>query len=298
MESKKVLTYGLLLSVILIWALSWPISKLGLMDMPPMWYSAFRLVVGFVTIFIILLFQKKIKIPKKQDIPLIMSIGLLQMACFLILINGGLLFVDAGRSAILVYSTPFLITPIAVLFFDERLTKAKLIGLLLGGLGILLLFNPWTFNWHDHHTLIGNVLLLLAAVCWAVAMLHTRYGIWHSPSIQLVPWQLLIAGFFVIMACLILNPHPQINWNSRLIWTGLYNGILATGFAYAAIIYVSQKLPVINTSLLLLGVPVAGLVFSSLLLSEKLTWVTSAALALIISGLIAIAMDKSTDIKA
>lgn len=260
--------------------------------MPPIWYSALRLAIGFITIFGILLWQKKIQLPSRKDLPLIFTIGLLQMACFLILINGGLLFVDAGRSAILVYSTPFLVTPIAVLFFEEKLTRFKLLGLLFGLVGLLLLFNPWSFDWHNSHTVIGNVLLLLAALCWAIAMLHTRYGTWHSPSLKLVPWQLLIASVFVIGAAYLVQPHPAISWTTRLWLTAIYNGVLATGFAYAAIIAVSKNLPVVNTSLLLLGVPVLGLILSSLWLGEHITANISIAMLFIVAGLATIVLER------
>ena len=291
-NSDTLYTYVLLAAVILVWAIAWPTSKMGLIDMPPLWFSAFRLCTGFIAIFLILLLQKKIKIPKLSDTPLILSIGLLQMACFLILMNGGLLFVDAGRSAILVYSTPFLVTPIAVLFFGEKLTTAKIFGLLAGLIGFLILFNPWRFDWYNEKVVIGNLLLLLAAACWAVAMLHTRYGTWHSPSIQLVPWQLLIASIFVLGICLIIDPHPHIIWTKRLLFVGLYNGLLATSFGYAAIIYVSQRLPATTTSMLLLGVPVLGLLTSAWLLGESLNFEKILALILIVSGLAGMTLAK------
>lgn len=296
MQRGSIPTYSLLASVIVIWSLAWPTSKIGLMDMPPLWFTEFRLLSGFLTVFLILLFQKKIKIPKVRDLPLILSIGLLQMACFLLLINGGLLFVGAGRSAILVYSTPFLVTPIAILFFGERLTTYKLLGLLLGFLGVITLFNPWGFDWHNQQIIMGNLLLLLAAACWAIAMIHTRYGTWHSSSLQLVPWQLLLALISVLIVCFIINPHPKINFTPRLLVMGLYNGVLATGFAYAAIIYVSQRLPVITTSLLLLGVPVLGLLFSAWMLGERLTFDIILALILILVGLFFISFDKNNDV--
>jgi drug/metabolite transporter (DMT)-like permease len=292
MTNKSLLSYILLFLVIVIWAVAWPASKIGLMDMPPIWYTALRLCIGFITVFLLLLVQKKITLPKKRDLPLILTIGLLQMACFLILINGGLLFVDAGRSAILVYSTPFLVTPIAVLFFQEKITYIKLGGLLLGLLGLLMLFTPWNFDWHNTNTVIGNSLLLLAALCWAIAMLHTRYGTWHSPSLNLVPWQLLIACIFVIVTAFITQPHPQISWTTRLWVTGIYNGVLATGFAYAAIIYVSKELPVVKTSLLLLGVPVLGLLISAAWLGEKITSNTLIAMLFIMAGLVAIVLER------
>lgn len=292
MTEKPITTYTLLFLVVFIWALAWPVSKIGLMDMPPIWYSALRLAIGFLTIFIILAFQRKIKVPTRKDLPLILSIGLLQMACFLVLLNGGLMFVDAGRSAILVYSTPFIVTPIAVLLFDEKLTSIKLLGLLLGLFGLIILFNPWSFNWHDIHTVIGNTMLLLAAACWAIAMLHTRYGTWHSSSLSLVPWQLLLASISVIGTAFIIEPHPTIAWTHRLWWTVIFNGVLATGFAYAAIIYVCQKLPVVSTSLLLLSVPVLGLIMSSIWLGEPITASIVIAMLFIIAGLTTIILEK------
>jgi len=297
MKQSLGFTYLLLGLVIIIWAIAWPTSKIGLIDMPPIWFSVFRLCTGFLAMIIILLFQKKIKLPTSKDMPFIFSIGLLQMAGFLILINEGLSFVDAGRSAILVYTTPFLVTPIAVFFYQERLTAKKILGLLLGLMGIVLLFNPKSFQWHNPQVLMGNAFLLLAAVCWAIAMLHTRYGKWHSSSLQLIPWQLFIATLVVFLAGITIDPHPTINWTPRLFVMGLYNGIFATGFAYAAIIYVSQRLPVIMTSLLLLGVPILGLLSSSLWLGEKLTPDILFACACIVLGLAAIAFEKGPKIK-
>jgi drug/metabolite transporter (DMT)-like permease len=292
MANSHLSTYALLVTIIVVWGLSWPINKLGLHDMPPLWFSVTRLSIGCVTIFLFTLCTGKIALPKSQDIPFLLTMGLLQMGCFVIFVNEGLLFVDAGRSAILVYSTPFFVTPIAIIFFQEKLTKFDLLGLMLGFLGIVLLLSPWSLNWHETKGLIGNGLLLLAAACWAIAMLHTRYGQWRSSSLELVPWQLLIGSIFVILAAFALQPHPFIQWTNRLVLSGLYSGLLATAFGYATISYVSRQLPVITTSLLLLGVPVLGLLFSALMLDEKITWQIVTAMTSILIGLVCMSVFK------
>lgn len=295
-HSRPLVTYGLLLCVISIWGIAWPISKIGLMDMSPIWYTALRLVIGFITISAILLSQGKIPFPKKQDIPFLCSIGLGQMAAYLLFINGALSLLDAGRSAILVYSSPFVVAPIAVLFFGEKLSPLKLVGLVLGLIGVFILFTPQQFNWHSSKILLGNSFLILAAITWAATMLHTRYGKWHTPSLYLVPWQLLLASLIVIVVAFIMEPHPHIHWTMRLIWTGLYNGMLSTGFAYAAIIYISQRLPVTTTSLLLLGVPVLGLAASAWWLQEPLTSDTLLAIFMIVGGLVIITLDNKKEL--
>lgn len=284
-KSSQLLEYSLLIGVILSWAVAWPVSKIGLQYMPPIWYALTRLGIGFIVIFLLLVVRGKIVFPKRQDWPMILVISFLQMASFLIFLNGGLLFVDAGRSTILVQSAPFFILPITVIWFQEKMTPLKLLGIILGLTGVLILFNPWSFNWHNTHTVIGNGLLLLAALCWAIAMIYIRYGKWHSSSLSLLPWQLLLAFFFVVISAIFIEPQPKIIWNTPLILTVLYNGILTTGFGYAAIIFVSQRLPVGTTSLLLLGVPVIALLLSAWWLGEPLTGSIITAMLFIVSGL-------------
>ena len=60
------------------------------------------------------------------------SIGLVQMAAMLTLMNFGLTSVAAGRSAILSYTTPLWVVPGAMLILGERLHLVKAMALLLG----------------------------------------------------------------------------------------------------------------------------------------------------------------------
>lgn len=284
--------YLKLFTLVIVWGLAWPISKVGLADMTPMWYSAGRFMIGITAVLMYLMFTKQLQLPKREDLPLILSIGLFQMSVFLMLLNYGLYYVGAGRAATLVYSTPLWVTPIAILFFGETLNRFKLAGLILGLLGVMTLFNPWGFDWHDTRIVIGNLMLATASLVWAGVMLHTRFGKWHSKPIALVPWQLLLATIVTTMTALLLEPHPHISWNGVLISTLLYNGLFATAFGYLASITVTKSLPVVTSSLCFLGVPVVGLLSSMIFLEEKLTLSLGLALALIIGGLILVTLSN------
>jgi hypothetical protein len=50
----------------------------------------------------------------------------------------------------------------------------RMIGVIVGVSGLLLLFDPWTFDWDDHRGIIRNALILAAALCWAASILHVR----------------------------------------------------------------------------------------------------------------------------
>lgn len=280
---KKV--YVTLLALVLAWGLAWPISKVGLEYMSPIWYSAGRFFFGILATLTYLAASKQIRLPKRKDFTQIVSIGLFQMALFLMLMNYGLYHVGAGRASILVYSTPIWVTPIAILFFKEKLNAFKVTGLLLGVAGLITLLSPWGFDWTNPNVVTGNLLLASAAIVWAGVMLNTRYGTWHSEPIALLLWQMLLGGAVTFFCALMVEPSPQISWNPMLVGTLLYNGLAATAFGYWASIFVSKSLPVVTTSICFLGVPVVGLVSSVIFLGEELTLSLVLALCLIVSGL-------------
>jgi drug/metabolite transporter (DMT)-like permease len=282
---------SLLIALIIIWGCGWPVISIGLAYCPPLWYSTIRMIFATIVVFIALSLQRKLILPERKDLPLIFSIGLLQMGVFVLLITLGLVYVAPGRSAIIAYTSPFFVTPIAVIFFKETLSFGKIAGLLLGAAGIILMFSPWEMNWHDPHTVLGNGLLLLSALTWSAVMLHTRYANWHKPAHLLLPWQLLISIVPNLILALYLNPHPVIHWqNPTFIFSMTYVAILATPIAYWIVITISRALPVITTSLALLAVPVTGLLSAALLVGEPLTISILISLGLIIAGLACVAL--------
>lgn len=284
--------YLFLMLIIVIWGISWPISKMGLAFMPPIWYAACRLMVATVSMFLIVGLLGKFIWPKKQDLKIIFAIGLLQVGLFMILINVGLFYVSAGRTAVLVYTTPLWVVPISIFVFKEKSSLLKWVGFILGILGIVVLFNPFLVNWSDHNVLIGNGLLLLSALCWAIAILCARYMSWPHTPLELISWQLLVGTIPVLVTAVIEQPHPHIEWNHVLVMSILYTGIFATAIAYWGTVLVSKELPPITTSLSLSIIPVFALLLSAALLHEPITISIIIAMLLILSGVVCVIFEK------
>ena len=126
--------------------------------------------------------------------PVLLGVGVFQMGIMIGLMTYGLKHVDAGRSVILVYTTSLWVLPGAVLFLGERANRWQIAGLLVGLAGVVILFNPLNFAWHDRMALIGNACLLLCALSWAVALLWVRGHRWRLDPLQLLPWQSLVGA--------------------------------------------------------------------------------------------------------
>ena len=276
---------ALLAAIAVAWGTSWPVIKAILQDLPPMWTTGLRSTIGTAILFAISAFRGTVVLPRRGDIPVVLNISLLHMVAFTGLVSIGLQFVPAGRSVVLGYTTPLWVTIGARIFLGETLTTSCTMGLIIGLSGLLFLFDPSTFDWSNHNAVVGNVLVLVAALCWAASILHVRAHKWVSTPFQLVPWQALLATCILILLALTFEGVPQIEWNARLVILLLYGGAIGIALPYWAMQTVNRSLPAITTALGLLAVPIVGVVCSSIALGEPLNFALLAATVLIISGI-------------
>ena len=274
------------------WGTAWPVIKAILQDVPPLWTLLLRSLVGTATLFTISIGRRSLTLPQRGDIAVVLNVSLLHMVAFAVLVSVGLQFVPAGRSIVLGYTTPLWVSAGARIFLSEALTRARIAGISLGLFGLAVLFNPFSFPWHDHAALTGNLLVLLGSFCWAASILHVRAHRWVSSPFELVPWQVLLATCTLAPLALLFEGVPRIEWSARLLALLVYGGTAGIALPYWAMQIVNKNLPAITTSLALLVVPVVGVACSALALGEPITAGLIVAMLLIICG-IAVGMSDS-----
>lgn len=150
--------YAMLVALVVIWGLNWPIMKLVVHAMPPLWFVVTRLTVGAACLFAFLLATGGLATPTRADWPVVISVSVFQMWLFIGLTTIGLQFVPAGRSAVLSYTMPLWVFPAAGLFFGEKLTPWKLIGMVLGLAGLSV----------PASLVLGGLLILLGVAAIAI----------------------------------------------------------------------------------------------------------------------------------
>jgi drug/metabolite transporter (DMT)-like permease len=277
---------ALLLAVVAFsWGTSWPVTKLLLHYLPPLWTTASRSAVAAIALFGLAALRRRLVMPRRSDVPVLLNITLLHMVGFTALSNIGLQFVPVGRSVVLAYTTPMWVMIGARLFLGETLTAARAIGVVAGISGLLILFVSSNFAWSDHQALVGNGLVLLAALCWAASILHVRAHKWVSTPFELLPWLVLFATVVLAILAGLFEEVPSVAWDWRLALLLLYSGIIGVVLPYWATVVVNRSLPALATSLGLLGVPVIGVLCSSIALGETVSASLLAGMALIIGGI-------------
>lgn len=281
-----------LLMVVLAWGLVWPVNKVLLESFSPLWLMAVRSGLATLALFAIAAARGRLAPPPRADLPVLLSIALLHMVGFGVLASWGLQLVPTGRSVVLAYTTPLWVMPGASLLLREPLTPRRLAGVVVGLLGLLVLFNPLAFDWSSRTAVLGNAAILVAALLWAASILHIRGHAWRSTPFDLVPWEMLLATVLLVPLAWAMDGALAVTWDGRVAALMLYAAIPGTALAYWATAMASLTLPAVTTSLGLLATPLVSVTVATLWLREPLTLSLVAALVLILGG---IALGASGD---
>ena len=270
----------------LVWGVHWVVAKAGLDYMPPLTYGALRVAGGLATVVVILGLGRNLRLPDRRDLPVILSVGLGQVAGGVALMNLALQVVPAGRSSILVYTMPIWVVVIQAAFLRIAPARGEILGLALGLAGIAALLNPVTIDWAAPGGLAGAALLLASAVIWAATSIHVRRHRWAGSPASLQPWQLLVAVVPLALLAMALEPGTPVRWEPATVVILLYSGPLATAFAFWASQSITRSLGPLAATVGFLGVPVVGLASGALLLGEELTAFDLAGFALVAAGVV------------
>lgn len=279
------LLYALLVAVVLFWGANWPIMKVGLNYVPPLYFGTLRMGIGALCLFALLAVTRRFAFPAEADNRIVLSEAVLHMAAPMALMNIALLYVDAGRSSVLSFTTPLWVVPLAVFFLRDRLNSWQLAGVLLGLGGIGVLFGPSAIDWSDKRGLLGNGLLLLSALTWAVAILVARTQRWNLLPLQLAPWQMLLSAVLLAVPAALFEDWSEIQWNRELLLVLVFNGPVASAFCYWGALVIAKEMPPVMTSMAFLAVPVVGVLFSAMTLGEPVTASLAGGLAVILLGI-------------
>jgi drug/metabolite transporter (DMT)-like permease len=284
---------ALFVVVVFAWGLTWPVTKAIVVQVPPLWTATIRSAIAGIALLCLLLPRGSLTAPKPGDWPVVVNIALLHMVAFAALVAVALQFISAGRSVVLGYTAPLWVVPGARLFLGERITARRTAGVGIGVTGLALLFNPLAFDWSDGNAVLGNGLILLGALCWAVSILHVRAHAWVSTPFQLVFWEVLLATVVLLaLALWIEGPLPAIAWTPELVGLFLFAGVFGVVVAYWAMATVNRSLPAVTTSLGILATPVVGTLGSAITLGEPIGMALLAAMALILSGIAVGTIDR------
>jgi drug/metabolite transporter (DMT)-like permease len=295
--ARRVSASGLFLVAILtlVWGCNWPVLKLGVTELAPLTFRGATL--PFAAIGLLLaarLSGDSIRIPREHW-GKVLALALFNIAAWNGLILFGVQQMPAGRSAILAFTMPVWTVLFGMALLHEPLSRRKIIGLVLGMLGMAVLLGEDVR--HITGSPMGTLFILAAAISWAFGTVLLRR--WKPPLPQntLTGWMMLI-GWLPIAVCVpLFDEHPisSLAHMSGTAWFAvLYNIFLAGTLAHWAWFTMARTLPAAVSSLSSLPVPVVGVLSGILFLGERPGPSEYIALALVLASLGAVLFAPAT----
>jgi drug/metabolite transporter (DMT)-like permease len=271
----------------------WPVMRLPVVLVDQFWFAVTRLGIGSLFLFAVVAATGRLRLPGREDLTAVLSVGIFMMGLYVSIVHFAVQYVEAGRGALLAYSTPLWVTPMAALLLGEKMTPLKLAGLILGLSGLLVLFNPQALDWSDPDVLLGNALCLLAAFSWSFAILHMRVHRARLSPVQLSPWQLLVATIVALPFAVGFEGAPDATLGIDLFLLVAYGGLIGTGIALWSAQSAIRNLPAVTVSIGLLGGPAVALALSVAFLGEPLTVSLALGIVLILGGIACISVASA-----
>ena len=249
----------------IVWSLNWTVMKVATRYSGPFTFSAQRYVIGTVVLFALLALRRNSLKPTPW-LPTIL-IGLTQTMAFQALAQWALVSGGAGKTALLAYTMPFWVIPLAWWWVHEKPGFTRWLCIVIAAAGFVCVVEPWKpLGAPD-----SIALALLAGVAWAVATVLSKRLFQQHPDVsplRLTAWQMLVGTIGLVIVALVMPQRPG-DWTGTYIAALLYNGLLSSGVCWVLWALVVQRLSANVAGLTSLAVPVAGVLFAWGLLDER-----------------------------
>jgi drug/metabolite transporter (DMT)-like permease len=249
----------------LVWGANWIVMKSVLAYIGPITFSAMRYVLGTLVLFLVLIVRRESLAPTPW-LPTIL-IGLAQTAGFQTLVQLSLVTGGAGKMALIAYTMPFWVIPLAWIFLGEKPSPRQWIFIALAAMGLFLILEPWRVQ----PALISALIALGGGLCWAIGTVLSKQQFQKRPDIPFLrwtTWQMACGTVMLVVFALVANERA-IDFTPTFFAALAYNAVLSTGLAWALWLFVVQRLPANVAGLGSLITPLVSVLLAWLILGER-----------------------------
>ncbi len=285
--APRVYHYFLLGAAVFTLGFNWPIIDRGVELVPPLWLMTFRLWGGAMVGFgMSVLAGERLALPR-QDWKAAPILGIFRLLAIFVFVFFALQILPPGRSGVLVWTGTLWTVPMAMIILGERLSKLQVGGLVIGMGGLIVVLEPWNFGVSEPRVMWGYLMLMGAALSVAWTSVYIRAHKWGATPLASTPWQMLSGGIPALVAALVIDGLPDIEWTWETAGIVAFQMTLAGPMVVWAQLEAFRHFSAISVNLTWMVTPVVGLLSSWWLADEMLTRALWAGLLLMTVGVAA-----------
>ena len=269
-----------------VWGSAFMFIKISADDFGPILLVNLRLLLAGA-LFLPFLLQKKYLAYFKSHFSGILILGIFSNAFPFTMFSYASLGATSNMLGILNGTTAFMTMVVAYFWLKESITPKQIFGIILGFLGILVLVNPA----NGSATLGASGFALVGALSYSFSGVYIQKYQLNANKFVLIGWAMLFGGLLLTPLSFFNLPDqlPNNNAIAALLWLG----IVSTGIAYLGYIRLIEQIGAVRTSTVTYLLPVFSIIWGSIFLQEKITWIIFGGFIFVMIGMY-FAYNKNT----
>lgn len=273
------------LALALIWGFSFFFIKVGLESFTPVGVAFGRIVFGAVTLLLVALLTRT-ALPPRWSWAHLFVVSMLWVSIPWTLFAWAETQVSSALAGIINGATPLMtLLVILIAFPEERPTRARVAGLGLGFVGIVVVIGPSSITGSGW----GIAALIGAITCYGVAFPYARrYLTGPSAREQISPiamaLALMVGGIVVTAPLALVTGVVDGPVSSSALLSVLALGALGSGIAYVLNFRVVTRADATTASTVTYLTPLVAVIAGAALLSEPVSWNQPVGGLLVVTG--------------
>jgi len=267
----------------LVWGSSFLWTKLALREIGPFTLVTIRIFLALLGIAVIM-WRAKVTFPLRQKFGLFLFLGLFNMSIPFVLASWAQKSIPSGLASILNSTMPLWTLVIsAALLPNERITRRKVVGLLLGFGGVVVLMsNQLGEGFGDFQ--VGILAMLLSAFFYGMGTVVIKLKAGGITSQALTTGQMLMAWLAVTPLTLVVEapfrlPVEPLTWFA-LAWMGILGSAIGLVVYFSMLYEIGPTRAAMTTYLL----PLVGVALGIIFLGEQPDWRMLAGGLMVVAG--------------
>lgn len=292
-RKEKITAYSAWGAVCLFWGTTYLAIRIGVRTIPPGLFGGLRFLTAGL-LFLAYLKWRGHAFPRRRELLDMAIVGITLLA-----ISNGLViwaeqWVPSSIAALLVATLPFWMAGFeAVLPAGESLTLRKVIGIVIGFSGIVILFSPEIRTSFDRTYLKGILAMLFAPLCWAAGSVYSKSRPAKSHPLMGASVEMIVAGGVLLLVGGLFGEWNRLSLNVEGLAATAYLIVFGSIVGYGSFIYALAKLPATKVAMYAYVNPVIAVLLGWLILNERMDWSVILATAVVLLGVVLVKSSKS-----
>lgn len=273
--------------VCIVWGTTYLFIRIGVETFPPLLFSGIRHGSAGLLIFGYLFVTGKLRKMSRKDIVRQAIPGVLMIALGNGVVGWCERYIPSSLAALILSIMPVYVVVINYITgIDKKVPNGKVIvGLLLGCVGVGLIFKDNVRDLANPDYLIGVLVAFLACLSWAAGSVFIKYKPTSLNPIENAGLQLVSGGFALLLGGLLFDDLSEFeSVSAASIYSLIYLIFVGSLLSYICFMYALEKLPVGLASIYAYINPFIALLLGFLVLGEAISWMMGLALLTTLTG--------------